>query len=63
MPTSRFKIIQTLSVKAKMSARADWLGPFFYEFCAQIITIITLTERGKVKQFPGSSNPAKLFNY
>lgn len=46
-----------------MSARADWLGPFFYEFCAQIITIITLTERGKVKQFPGSSNPAKLFNY
>lgn len=33
-----------------MSVCADWLVPFFYEFRAQIIT---LTERGKVKQFPG----------
>ena len=52
VPNTRFKIIQTLSVKAKMSVCADWLGPFFYEFCAQIITKIYFNQEKERKTIP-----------
>jgi len=52
VPNTQFKIIQTLSVKAKMSVCADWLGPFFYEFCAQIITKIYFNQEKERKTIP-----------
>ena len=35
-----------------MSVCADWLGPFFYEFCAQIITKIYFNQERELFYIP-----------
>lgn len=61
MPTAGFEIIQTLSVEAKLLVCADWLAPFFYEFCAQIITIIYFNQERKSKTIPMIQQTHKAF--
>lgn len=61
MPTAEFEIIQALRVKAKRLVCADWLAPFFYEFCAQISTIIYFNQERESKMIPMIQQAHKAF--
>lgn len=63
MPAAGFEVVQTRSVEAKMLAWADWLAPFFYEFCAHIITIIYFNQERESRTIPMIQQSHKLFKY
>lgn len=61
MPATGFEIIQMLRVKTKRLVCADWLAPFFCEFCAQIITIIYFNQERESKTIPMIQQTHKAF--